>query len=260
MGFAHMNTDKHISYLIIDNDYENLLNIKPELERSCESLTVDIAFNLRDGLNLYAKTDYLLAAINIFLCTKDPFMFLASLKETAHTYLVVIIPEYDEQTIISSYENGADYVLFQNSSVEVNGAFFKAFYTQHLLQRSHVNRFWHSDIMEFQKRLIINPKYREVYVDNRLIELTAKEYDLLYYMAINGDQVLTMDQIIAEVWKYSYIYEGAVRSVIMRMRKKLEPNPEKPIFLLTVHGVGYKLCSYKNGSDDIKRIYETIIS
>jgi len=90
-----MNTDKHISYLIIDNDYENLLNIKPELEHSCESLTVDIAFNLRDGLNLYAKTDYLLAAINIFLCTKDPFMFLSSLKETAHTYLVVIIPEYD---------------------------------------------------------------------------------------------------------------------------------------------------------------------
>ena len=89
--------------------------------------------------------------------------------------------------------------------------------------------------------LEINPKYRTVRRQEEDIELTNYEFDILYLLAKRPGQVFSKEQIYSQVWKEPYYgAEDTVMSLIRRLRKKIEPDPSKPIYILTVWGVGYK--------------------
>ena len=86
-----------------------------------------------------------------------------------------------------------------------------------------------------------NPKYRVVEVGGESIELTNYEFGILYLLARHPGQVFSKEQIYNQVWKEPYYRaEDNVMSLIRRIRKKIEPNPSKPIYILTVWGIGYK--------------------
>lgn len=87
----------------------------------------------------------------------------------------------------------------------------------------------------------ISPSTRMVTVREATIELTAKEFDLLYLLARHPKQVFTRDQLLDRVWGGAeYIDPGTVTVHIRRLREKIESNPSSPMHLLTVWGVGYK--------------------
>lgn len=87
----------------------------------------------------------------------------------------------------------------------------------------------------------INPQYRTVRKLGIEIELTNYEFDILYLLAKRPGQVFSKEQIYSQVWKEPYYRAGDnVMSLIRRIRKKIEPNPSKPIYVLTVWGIGYK--------------------
>ena len=90
--------------------------------------------------------------------------------------------------------------------------------------------------------IIIDSKYRTVKIDDTNIELTNYEFEILYLMARSPGQVFSKEQIYNQVWKEPYYRaEDNVMSLIRRIRKKIEPDPAKPIYILTVWGVGYKI-------------------
>ena len=71
--------------------------------------------------------------------------------------------------------------------------------------------------------------------------LTGKEFDLLYFLAAHKGQVFTKQQIYTRVWGADYCYDdGNIMAFISKLRKKVEPNPDRPAFILTVYGVGYR--------------------
>lgn len=75
----------------------------------------------------------------------------------------------------------------------------------------------------------------------KTITLTNYEFEILYLLAKNPGRVFTKEQIYNQVWDSPYYgAEDNVMSLIRRIRKKIEPNPGKPLFILTVWGVGYK--------------------
>jgi len=83
---------------------------------------------------------------------------------------------------------------------------------------------------------------REVRKDGMLLELTAKEFDLLLHFAENPGKVYTKRQIYQAVWKDAYAYDdNNIMVHIHRLRKKIEDHPEHPKYILTIWGVGYKL-------------------
>jgi DNA-binding response OmpR family regulator len=83
-------------------------------------------------------------------------------------------------------------------------------------------------------------KYRAT-VDNRPVELTHKEYELLRYMIQNPDTVLSRDRLLDEVWGYeSYPTTRTVDTHILKLRKKLEADPSNPKYILSVYGGGYR--------------------
>jgi DNA-binding response OmpR family regulator len=87
----------------------------------------------------------------------------------------------------------------------------------------------------------IDPRTRVVIVKEALIDLTAKEFDMLYLLARHPKQVFTRDQLLERVWGGAeYIDPGTVTVHVRRLREKIESDPSKPKHLLTVWGVGYK--------------------
>lgn len=89
--------------------------------------------------------------------------------------------------------------------------------------------------------LSINPERREVMLDKKRIELTAREFDLLLHFANHPGRVFSRSQLLDLVWGYGHDgYEHTVNSHINRLRTKIEVDPAKPKFVLTVWGVGYK--------------------
>ncbi len=89
--------------------------------------------------------------------------------------------------------------------------------------------------------LVIDPEKRKVTVQGKQVHLTAREFELLLEFARHPGRVYTRAQLLDKVWGYSYQgYEHTVNSHINRLREKIEGNPAKPRYILTVWGVGYR--------------------
>ncbi len=89
--------------------------------------------------------------------------------------------------------------------------------------------------------MTIDPARREVILDGRMVDLTAREFDLLDYFARHPGRVFRRSDLLDKVWGYGHEgYEHTVNSHINRLRAKIEDNPSKPEIIVTVWGVGYK--------------------
>jgi DNA-binding response OmpR family regulator len=89
--------------------------------------------------------------------------------------------------------------------------------------------------------LSIDITKRQIKIYEKELSLTAKEFDLLLYMASYPGKVFTRDQLLNAVWGYQHSgYEHTVNSHINRLRAKIEPDAGAPTYVLTVWGVGYK--------------------
>lgn len=104
--------------------------------------------------------------------------------------------------------------------------------------------------MEFAG-LQISPEEGTVMLDGDAVHLTRTEFVLLCELAQNPRKVLTRDVLLANVWGYDYFGDGRVVDAhIRRLRKKIEPDPSEPMFVVTVRGLGYK---FDPPSDDLTR-------
>jgi DNA-binding response OmpR family regulator len=89
---------------------------------------------------------------------------------------------------------------------------------------------------------------REVNMDGEPISLTPTEFDLLAVLARNRDRVLGRETLLQQVWGYDYLGNSRTVDVhVQRLRRKLEPAPSDPRYVLTVHGIGYKFSLPENG-------------
>lgn len=94
--------------------------------------------------------------------------------------------------------------------------------------------------MTFQG-MVIDRFNRLVFINNGQVELTGKEFDLLSFLASNKGKVFTKKQIYTHVWEEEYAFDDSnIMSFISKLRKKIEPDPEHPFYILTVRGVGYR--------------------
>ena len=97
-----------------------------------------------------------------------------------------------------------------------------------------------TDTLTFQGMTIDNLN-RLVFMNDVQVELTGKEFDLLSFLAANKGKVFTKKQIYTHVWEEEYAFDDSnIMSFISKLRKKIEPDPEHPFYILTVRGVGYR--------------------
>lgn len=90
-------------------------------------------------------------------------------------------------------------------------------------------------------KLFIDMKSRRVLQENKEISLTPKEFDILCFLARNRGEVFTKEQIYRAVWENDYLLDDSnIMAFIRKLRKKIEPNPDAPEYILTIWGIGYK--------------------
>lgn len=91
------------------------------------------------------------------------------------------------------------------------------------------------------KDLVIDPRSRSVRRSGQDISLTPKEFDILYFLAKNRGEVFTKEQIYQAVWGETYLLDSSnIMAFIRKLRKKIEPSPDAPEYILTIWGIGYK--------------------
>jgi len=89
--------------------------------------------------------------------------------------------------------------------------------------------------------LVLDPDRRQARVRGDVVELTKQEFDILYLLASRSGIVFSRAALIAKVWgEDTYVTERTVDSVVSRLRRKVERDPDDPEMLLTAWGVGYK--------------------
>jgi DNA-binding response OmpR family regulator len=91
------------------------------------------------------------------------------------------------------------------------------------------------------KGVDIDPARRRVRIEGREVVLTDQEFRLLHLVATHAGIVFGRDELLAKIWRGdTFVTVRSVDTLVKRLRRRIEPNPAEPRFLLTVWGVGYK--------------------
>ncbi len=177
-----------------------------------------------------------LIVLDIMLPKRSGLEITRTLRQERPVPIILLTARGDEADRIVGLELGADdYVVKPFSPREVV-ARVKA-----VLRRT--GRETSDDIQQplTLGEMMIVPSERRVTTDGRPVDLTAKEFDLLHFLASHARQVFTRDQLLDRVWGTEYIADESTVTVhIRRLREKIERDPSKPQYVVTVWGVGYK--------------------
>ncbi len=178
----------------------------------------------------------MLVILDLMLPGKDGWSVTRWLRERSEVPIIILTARIEEMDRIAGLEMGADdYVMKPFSPQELVSR------VRAVLRRVRSTQPKENEEVIIYNGLSINPVSRIITLDSNPINLTAKEFDLLLFLARNPQRVFTRDQLLDQVWgTTSYIDQETVTVHIRRLREKLETNPGNVKFLHTVWGVGYK--------------------
>ncbi|OIP68262.1 MAG: DNA-binding response regulator [Oscillatoriales cyanobacterium CG2_30_40_61] len=207
-----------------------------EIELRLEGYQVTVAQNGFDGLMIARDTQPDLLILDWMLPGISGLDMCLRLRSTGVEIPIIMLTAKDEvPDRVMGLNAGADDYVTKPFSMEELLARVKA-----RLRRTQPND---PNNLQFED-LTLNRLTREVYRGSQLIELTAKEFDLLEFLLRNPRQVMTREQILEQVWGYDFMGESNIIEVYIRaLRIKLEVNQLKRL-LHTVRGVGYVLRDY----------------
>lgn len=155
-----------------------------------------------------------------------------------YTPIIIISARSSETHRVLGLELGADDYLAKPFSMLELVARVKALFRRQEAMSQNLRL--DAGILSFEN-LSIDPLARDVQLNHQSVELTPREFDLLYFFARNPDKVFSRLSLLNQVWGYEHEgYEHTVNTHINRLRIKIEENPAEPNFIRTVWGKGYK--------------------
>lgn len=204
-----------------------------ELELGYEGYQVSVAHDGLAGLTTARDAHPDLIILDWMLPGLSGLEVCRRLRSTKDQVPVILLTAKDEVSDrVAGLDAGADDYVVKPFSIEELLARVRA----HLRRTQEAD----PDVLQFED-LRLDRQTREVQRENRLIELTAKEFDLLEYLMSHPRQVVTRDRILERVWGYDFMGDSNIIEVYIRyLRLKLEANDEKRL-IQTVRGVGYVL-------------------
>lgn len=222
--------------LIIDDDIELCKLIKKCVAQ--EGLVADIAYTGSTGLTKIADESnvYYLVILDIMLPGINGFQVLSEIRKISMVPVLMLTAKDDEIDKITGLRIGADDYLTKPFSINELMARVES-----LIRRYTIfNQPEVVDIIHL-KNMIIDKENRSVCINGEQVVLTSKEFDLLFFLASNKGRVFTKKQIYTRVWEDDYAFDdNNIMAFISKLRKKIEPDPEHPFYIMTVHGVGYR--------------------
>ncbi len=197
---------------------------------SRDGLRVSAAATAEDGLNLLAdQVD--LVVLDLNLPGMDGFEFLTRLRKTSQIPVIVLSARDQDEDMVLALGLGGDEFVAKPFSPRVLVARCRA-----LLRRTRDTR----DATYQSGPVTLQLEARKLLVEGRTVGLTTKEYELLKFLLDHRGQTFSAAQLFDEVWRNEFGDLSSVAVYVQRLRKKIEPDPASPRWLVTVRGAGYR--------------------
>ena len=223
--------------LIIDDDKELCALMKKCIEQ--EKLSAVTVYNGIEGVRLIDenKDSYSLIILDVMLPDIDGFQILQKIRDTSNIPVLMLTAKSSEEDKVFGLRLGADDYLTKPFGINELLARVNS-----LIRRYTTLNPFTADIDSISlKDMVIDKLNRTVTVKDIPVLLTGKEFDLLLFLASNKGRVFTKKQIYSQVWEEEYAFDDSnIMSFISKLRKKIEPAPDPPFYILTVRGVGYR--------------------
>ena len=223
--------------LIIDDDKELCALMKKCIEQ--EKLSAVTVYNGIEGVRLIDenKDSYSLIILDVMLPDIDGFQILQKIRDTSNIPVLMLTAKSSEEDKVFGLRLGADDYLTKPFGINELLARVNS-----LIRRYTTLNPFTADIDSISlKDMVIDKLNRTVTVKDIPVLLTGKEFDLLLFLASNKGRVFTKKQIYSQVWEEEYALDDSnIMSFISKLRKKIEPDPDHPFYILTVRGVGYR--------------------
>lgn len=202
-----------------------------------EGYQVISALNGPQGLQLARTAQPDLMVLDVMLPGLDGIELLSQLRRESEVYVILLTAKSEETDKIIGLSVGADDYLTKPFSPRELVARVKA-----ALRRygQPSNGGAERAVLSF-RHLRIDVDARQVWKDDRPVELTAIQFDLLHALAEHHGRVLSRDQLLTRVWGHDFFGDERVVDVHLgHIRKKIETDPTNPQLIVTVRGVGYR--------------------
>lgn len=229
---------KKIKILVVEDDRAILTGISDLLES--EGYEVCTAVDGQEAVYKYFREKPTLMLLDIMMPEKSGYDVLREIrKKDSSTPILMLTAKGQEVDKVIGLELGADDYIVKPFGINELIARIRV-QLRRMETRSRKKNF---DPVHFGD-VKINPKNFQGSKGSKYFILTARELSLLYYLVQHDGEVVDRFTLLDEIWGIKY--EGSTRTLdqhIAKLRQKIENDPAKPVFIQTVHGVGYRFCS-----------------
>ncbi len=227
--------------LVVDDEPSIVTLVKFNLEKS--GFVVKTASDGRQAVDVSKNESFDLIVLDIMLPELDGIEVLKELRKNQIDIPVILLTAKDEELDkILGLELGADDYMTKPFSPRELTARIKA-----ILRRSVVTESMKKQESDDKSTtiiigdLLIEEEKFEARLNDQLLDLTPKEFELLLYLVKHQGKVLTRDQLLNAVWNYDYVGDSRIVDVhVSHLRDKIEEDTRKPKYIKTIRGIGYK--------------------
>ena len=215
--------------ILVVEDEKDIQNIiKAFLENA--GYKVETADDGLDGINIIQKNKFDLVLLDIMMPKIDGFVVCEMIRKNSNVPIIILTALTDEESQLKGFDKLADDYITKPFSMPIVLKHIEA-----ILRRTD-NSKENVSILKY-KNLVLNIENYEVFVDNKKIPLTYREYEILKLFLENQGKVFTRDNILNSIWNYDYYGDDKiVNTHIKNIRKKLEYE-----YIETIRGVGYRI-------------------
>ena len=217
---------KKILVIEDEKDIQNI--IKAFLENA--DYKVETADDGLEGINLIQKNSYDLVLLDIMMPQIDGFVVCEMIRKNNNVPIIILTALTDEESQLKGFDKLADDYITKPFSMPVVLKHIEAI----LRRTENINK--KIDVLKY-KNISLNIENYDVFVDNKKVALTYREFEILKLLLENQGKVFTRDNILNSIWNYDYFGDDKiVNTHIKNIRKKLGYD-----YIETVRGVGYRI-------------------
>ena len=218
--------------LVVDDEPLLVKGIRFNLQN--EGYDVITGSNGLEAVQLAKDSDVDLIILDVMMPQMDGLTACSIIRETSNVPIILLTAKVDDMDKLMGFDHGADDYITKPFNILELKARIKA-----LLRRANMSAKDPNNSLTIGS-ISLDLDGRNAYVAGKLVELTAKEFDVVEFLMHNANRVYSREALLDTIWTYEYRSDISTVDVhIRRLREKLEENPAEPKYIMTKWGVGY---------------------
>ncbi len=224
--------------LVVDDEKLIVKGIKFSLEQ--DGMAVDCAYDGQEAIDLFNSKEYSLILLDLMLPKIDGFEVCRQIREKSNVPIIMLTAKSDDIDKIMGLEYGADdYVTKPFNILEIKARIKAVIRRTAGSQKVGMSSNSDENTMTIGE-LKFDKTWKRLYIGNKEINLTGKEYEVFELLASTPNKIYSRDELLRLVWGNDYLGDARTVDVhIRRLREKIENNPGEPKYVHTKWGAGY---------------------